>query len=66
MSTFSRNVLIDKHDTSDTHTSCDQLWIEFGLYEELGGHKTQSIDTQLVDDCKGMKMSLIIVCSKWM
>ena len=52
MSTFSRNVLIDKHDTSDTHTSCDQLWNEFVLYEELGGHKTQNIDTHLFDDCK--------------
>ena len=50
--TFSRNVLIDKHDTSDIYTSCDQLWKEFGLYEELGGHKTRNIETQLFDDCK--------------
>ena len=52
MSIFRRNVLIDKHYTSDTHTNCDQLLNEFGWYEELGGHKTRNVDAQLFDDCK--------------
>ena len=43
-STFTWNVFIEKHDTSHKHTSCDQLWNEFDLYEVHGGHKTGNVD----------------------